>query len=468
MKNNDPKKGRMNRFLSLFLLVSIVIFSTSCELHVETVDDERPELKKVADVEKSDAEIDNPEDIDTNEDGVESEDKSFASTLDDKKWIEDLEQLKHDISWYNASPFERYGEEAFNTLYDEIYNEIPILSDSQREYRFRELIYSIGDGHIDMWTERESDYSLPIMIDELQDGYFVVNAVKDYEDMIGEKISTINGEKIEYIIERLEKISNSENSYWQRAGAIDKLHKLYFYDLLGISNSDNHILTVNGNEIEFIDIVTAYYGEWVKPLEIASISNSSLRDSLIYENPYYYEFLDNDKLLYIRFSSCYYEDEAYPLIDFGKDILKEAVQKKPRVLLIDLRDNGGGRPSQLYAALAEEFFKETGFLNNPNFFVAINEHTFSAGVLTAHVLKNKFGGTLIGRPTGGSPYTTGVTDTANKILENTGISFRVSAAKVRKKMIENPSELPDIEIKKTSLDLMNDIDPVLDYVKAFE
>ncbi len=467
MRYNKLQKRNVNRLLSMVLLLSIVLFSTSCQINIERIDDES-ENEKVEKVEDVNNEEDKAETIDLGDEGKETEDVSFGSKLGDKEWLEDLEQLKHDISWYNTSPFERYGEEAFNTLYDEIYREIPNLSDSQREYRFRELIYSIGDGHIDMWTDEESNYSLPIMIDELKDGYFVINALKKHEDMIGEKIVTINGEKIEDIVTRLEKISNSENIYWQRAGAIDKIHKSYFYNLLGILNSEDNAVSINGKEIEFVDIGTAYYGEWARPFELASVTNGTLRDYAIYENPYSYQFLDNDRLLYIKFSSCYYEDENYPLIDFGKDLLKDALQKRPSVLLIDLRDNGGGRPSQLYAAVAEEFFNETGFLNNPRFFVAINENTFSAGVLTAHVLKNKFGATLIGSPTGGSPFTTGVTDTANKILKNTRINFRVSAAKVGRKMIENPSELPDVLIEKSSVDLYNNTDPVLDYVKLFE
>ncbi len=389
---------------------------------------------------------------------------------EDQKWLDDLEQLKHDITWYNTSPFERYGEEAFNKLYDEIYQEIPNLTDNEREYRFRELVYSIGDGHIDIWRDEESDYSLPIMIDELYDGFYVVNALDHYEGMIGEKVETINGQKIEDLIKKLEKISNSENEYWQRAGAIDKIHHKFFYELLDIERSDGKVL-INDKNLDFIDAGSDdLYFSWYRDLDICYLPNSSVSAFYTYFSPYEYGFLEKEfvveagEVLYLRFSSCYYEDETYPLTDFAEDLLNDALKHEPRVLIVDLRNNGGGNSSQIYAALTDKFFEQTSFVDNGNIFVVTNNNTFSAGAITAHVLKDKFGATIIGTPTGGSPFTTGVTDTANKVLKNTGINFRVSSAKVGKKMIANSSEIPDYIVRRTHEDIVNYNDPVLEYI----
>ncbi len=454
MRNNDLKpnsnSGSIRKSIVILYALSFVLFLSACEINYEGF---------LSNSERNVSESSNSDSQEFTHEMAEAE---------DQKWRDDLEQLKHDITWYNTAPFERYGEEAFNNLYDDIYQDIPYLSDNEIEYKFRELIYSIGDGHIDIWTENESDYSLPIMIDELDDGYYVVNVTKGYEGLMGEKVETINGHKIEDLIDKLEKISNSENKYWQRAGAIDKLHQAYFYNLLEIQEGRNKKIKINDKEVKFINMFFSLGSlEWVKPLELGSMPNSIVKEDAIYNTPYSYSFSEDGKILRINFSSCYYEYDDYSLVEFGKDIYSEAEIYKPEVLLIDLRDNGGGRASQLYAAISEKFFKEFGFINSPKFYVAINEGTFSAGVLTAHVLKDKFGATLIGTPTGGSPYTTGVTDTANKVLKNTGINFRVSSAKVGKKMIEHPSELPDVMIKRTFDDLKNDRDPILDYINSF-
>lgn len=387
---------------------------------------------------------------------------------DYEKWSADLKQLEEDITWYNAAPFERYGKDAFYQLYREIEAGLPSMTNSEREYKLRELIYSIGDGHIDMWTDKENAHGLPLMIDELKDGFYVINATVPYKSLVGQKIESINGVDVNEIVSKLERISNSENEYWRRSQAIEKLHYSYFYRLLGIEGDNPEIILVNETPVKCFDMLplSAVF-QWVKPFQLAEMPNGFIKEMIIYEAPYYYEFLEGDKVLRIVFSSCYHEDESYSLTDFGKDVLKDALLKKPEVLIIDLRDNGGGRASQLYAALPERFFKQTGFEKNPKFFVAIDEGTFSAGVLTAHVLKERFGATLIGTPTGGSPYTTGVTDTANKVLRNSGIQFRVSSEKVGKKMIENPTEHPDVLIEKTSADLNAGLDPVIEYAKSF-
>lgn len=381
-----------------------------------------------------------------------------------ENWRADLEQLKHDLKWYNSAPFEKIGEENFNLMCEKIYNEIPELNDYELEYRFRELICSIGDGHIDMWSDKEFEKSLPLMIDELSDGYYVINAVNGNEKWIGEKINTINDLPIETVVEKFEKISNSESDNWKRAGAIDKLHDPHYYKLAGIQNKDNEdIIKINGEDVKAFNLFLNLNG-WEKNFYIPNLSNFFIWSSVCSESPYDFVWLEDNNLLLIRFSSCEKEYEDYGLVDFGKDVKKEIIVKKPKALLLDLRGNGGGSSAALFTAFSEHFFKEYGFVDNPNFFIATDNQTFSAGVTTTKFVKEKWGATHIGEATGGSPYTTNVSETANKVLEHSGLNFRISSDRISDEMIANPTEIPDVEIKRTIDDILNDRDPVLEYV----
>ncbi len=450
----------LKKVIVVFVILNSLLILNACQISRVDSIDEKVTRESESTVEHNDDTVDST---------IANKELSNNANLDAKKWREDLEQLKHDITWYNSSPFERYGEEKFNTLYNELYEQIPNLSDNEIEYKIRELVYSIGDGHIDIWQDEEGDYSLPIMIDELYDGFYVVNALDSYGDWIGTKVESINGEKIEVLVEKLEKISNSENQYWQRAGAIDKLHHKYFYKLLGLQLENDAIL-INDEELEFIDVNNDEFYSWYRELDVSYMPNATVGQFYTYFFPYEYGFvggshaIEDGEVLYFRFSTCYYEDEEYPLIDFAEDLLNDALENKSKLLIVDLRNNGGGNSSQIYSVLTDRFFEQTPFVKNGNIFVLTNSQTFSAGAITAHVLKDKFGATIIGTPTGGSPFTTGVTDTANKVLKNTGINFRVSSAKVSKKMIENPSEIPDLEVKGTSEDVKNNVDPVFEYI----
>ncbi len=447
--------------LIFLLIINSAFLLSSCEITKEEKEENtKQEQEKDSSQSKEENKTENKD-----EEKIDGQKELSKEEKEVQKWREDLEQLKHDITWYNSAPFERYGEKAFEDLYEEIYNGIPNLSNYQREYRLRELLYSIGDGHIDMWTDKEYELTLPIMIDELEDGYYVINASEKYKNMIGERVLTINGHSIDEIISKFELISNGESDYWRRAGAIDKIHQAYFYKLLNMQYKEDKFIQVNQEKIRCVPLMLYFSTDWEKELEIGEMPNGLARGYYSYELPYEYDFLEDGKILHVKFSSCNDEIEGYPLYDFGKDVLEEALKKKPEVLLLDLRDNGGGSPSALYAAFSEKFFKETGFLNSPKFFIVTNRNTFSAGVTTTHLVKNKFGATHIGTPTGGSPFTTNVSETANKVLKNTKINFRISSAKVRKKMIETPSEIPDIEIKKTSGDLINDRDPIIEFAK---
>ncbi len=315
-----------------------------------------------------------------------------------------------------------------------------------------------------MWSNGERYLNLPIMIDELSDGFYVINAIDEYKDLIGEKVDTLNGVPVEELVEKFERISNSESEYWSRSGAIDKLHDIYFYKLVDLPPKDDNIITLNGRDVRTIGYYDLSYAEWEIPLSVGNCPNFLVWSIYTDETPYKEEWYEDDKLLVIRFSSCQTEIDGYGLVAFGKDVKEAVMEKKPIALLIDLRENGGGSSAALYTAFSEKFFREGNFINSPNFYIATDNQTFSAGVTTAHFVKEKWGATHIGTPTGGSPFTTNVSTTAQKVLKNSKLLFRVSSEKVRKKMVETPSEIPDVEIKRTVEDILDGSDPVIEYV----
>ncbi|PID82878.1 MAG: hypothetical protein CSB15_01360 [Clostridiales bacterium] len=390
-------------------------------------------------------------------------DKKDAKKLSLKAWQEDLKQLDHDLRWYNTKPFERYGEDAFVKMYKKLEKDLPKLSDKQREWRFRELIYSIGDGHIDMWKKSKENRMLPLMIDELSDGYYVINATKEYKDLIGTKVKTINDTPVKDLISNFEKISNSESKHWQRTGAIEKLHYYYFYDLINKKLKDD-VVKINDKKVKLVNVDSLTLKSFVKKLNIGRLPQGFVRGKYTLETPYTHEWYNNDKLLVIRFSNHMDEKKGYSLFDFSEKVKKEIKKKNPKVLLVDFRDDGGGSVAAFSQFFDDEFFKKNGFTKKGRLFVATNRNTFSAGGISSALLKDEYGAIVIGTPTGGSPFTTNISTTGTKQLKNTGLFFRVSSAVVSEDMKNTPSLAPDKEIKYTIKDIMEDKNPIIDYV----
>ncbi|MCK8058836.1 MULTISPECIES: hypothetical protein [unclassified Fusibacter] len=385
-----------------------------------------------------------------------------------EQWIEDLDQFKHDLEWYSTGPYQKIGKETFEEMFNQLRADIPSLTDSQREWRFRELVYSIGDGHIDMWNPEQSSENLPILINEFEDGYFIVNALSDYAELIGEKVISINGVEIEEIVKNFEKISNKESIYWMRSGAIDKLHHAYFYKLFDYTDTLEELTVTTGSgdtalpSMSYIKIANPDH--WDTQYTIGNLTNYSLWGTYTSNRPYKEEWFADNKVLVVRFSSCSDEDPNLPLTEFGQIVSENIDKYDPEYVLFDLRDNGGGYPSQLYQAFSESFFRKHDLIDSGRLFVATNRQTFSAGGMTTHFMVKTFGAIHIGQPTGGSPFTTVVSSTAAKELKNSGLGFRVSSEKISTKMIETPSVIPAVEVIPKSDDLLNGIDPVVNYV----
>lgn len=393
------------------------------------------------------------------------QDDNFEEGEEDVKvWLEDLEQLKKDLEWYNAEPFKRYGKEKFYEDYEALKAALPSMKTrEEREFALRKLVYSIGDGHIDIWADNDRFDMLPLLFNKLADGnYYIVNTTKNLSEDFAKKVTTINGHKIEDIVKKFGEISNSESENWRLANAIDKLHFKKFYVLSGFAKDEDESINIDGRDYAFYPHILKE--SWYKALDINNLTNFVVWNDYVDEKPYSTSWYDNDRVLVIEFSDCSKEYEDKPLYEWGLEVRKEVAEKKPEVLVLDLRSNGGGSPSALYTALPEDFFRTEGFINNPKFFIVTNRQTFSSGVTTTHFVKKNWGATHIGTGTGGSAFTTNVSSTAEKVLKKSGLKFRISSDSVSKKAIEFPSEEPTLVIEQDIVDVEDERDVVLDYI----
>lgn len=390
--------------------------------------------------------------------------KEDTVSIEVDEWVEDAKQLKHDIEWYNASPYERYGKEAFEREYGECIKAIADAdTEEAKEFELRKLIYTIGDGHMDIWNIQDRMFSIPIMINKLSDGsYYIVNTTEEYKELFGKEVKFINGQPVARIIDKFGKISNSESEEWKLANALDKLHFKRFYVLSGYADETDTALVVDGVSVSFTGTLSPE--SWHKKFGVNNLTNFTFWAEHTQTVPYSTAWYDDDRVLVIEFRDFYAEKEDLSLYEWGLQVRREVEDKKPEVLLLDLRSNGGGSPSALYTALPESFFREAGFMNNPNFFVATNRQTFSAAVSATNFVKNTWGATHIGTATGGSVYTTIVSSTAQKELKNSGLRFRVSSGSVNKKINESPTVVPSVILDAGISDIEKDRDVVIDYV----
>jgi len=234
---------------------------------------------------------------------------------------------------------------------------------------------------------------LPLKFYCFDDGVYIIQVSKGYEKLLYKKVIAIEELPIDQVMEDLSKIISHENKYFLKAQATKYLQAAdVLYGLL-ISDDKNKIKMTVENEI--IEVTT------VKHKEINYIENNKV--PLYAEKPsenYWFKYIDDDELLYIKYNSCREDDIS--LKDKISNSINFIEKNNIKKITIDLRNNLGG-DSTLLAPLVEYLKKKENIIKNGHLNVIIGRETFSSGLLNAYELKSECNAILIGEPTGGKP-----------------------------------------------------------------
>ena len=171
---------------------------------------------------------------------------------------------------------------------------------------------------------------------------------------------------------------------------------------------------------------------------------------------HHFEFLADEGIAYVQFNRCA-SDPQHDLAAFTASV-KEATSKvPPRVWVFDLQYNGGGNSAlgdRMFAALIPRQARVIG---------VIGPQTFSSGLLNAMSLKERYGATLIGRPTGGRPAHFGEVRTF--ALPNSKLPVQYSTKHFVHGDPKADSLAPDHLVARTHEDFLGGRDPLLEKIR---
>ena len=184
---------------------------------------------------------------------------------------------------------------------------------------------------------------------------------------------------------------------------------------------------------------------------------------LYMQNPtynYWYKYLENDKMLYLKYNQCVESNKDGKISDFNNEILDFINNNSVDKFVIDMRDNGGGGQDQLDIIIQGIKNKE---INNKNkFFVIVGRNTFSAAIGDVVKWRKETNATFIGQETSGKLNHYGSWDTFT--LPNSKLTVQYSTMYVNNGDDESDSFIPDKTIEISIDDYVNKKDPVLDYI----
>ena len=151
----------------------------------------------------------------------------------------------------------------------------------------------------------------------------------------------------------------------------------------------------------------------------------------------------------------------YSFSEFTKDVFNTVDSKKPKAMVVDLRDNGGGN-SMIFNPFISEIKKRSALNNKDSLYVIIGRRTFSSAILNAMDLKQKTNATLIGEATGGRPNHFGEVKVLH--LSNVDLDIQYSSNYFKTTDEDTDSLYPDVETPLKAASYFKGQDDCLNYI----
>lgn len=304
----------------------------------------------------------------------------------EEKWLQDIEYLVTNLKEKHVNLFAYTDESIFNNKVNNLKKLINNLDYTEMKVEISRLVASIKDAHTAMVFPATK--FLPLKFYYYEEGIYVIDSTKEYENLIFKKLTEVEGVSIDKVLDELKDIISFENENFFKAQAMkyiqiaDVLYGLLIADdmdkiNLNFDGTNYAIRTCSYDDLKYTNTKVPYY--WKN-------SNENL----------WFEKL-NDNKLYIKYNSCR-ENGNKKIADKICDIIEVMESDAIKDITIDLRNNLGGDSTLLEPLI--DYLKGKEHLNIQ---AVIGRETFSSGLLNAYQLKNILNCKIIGEPSGGKP-----------------------------------------------------------------
>lgn len=408
--------------------------------------------------------------------------------LENKKWIEDINHLDKELREKHPDLFRYITEDKWVENLDNLKNDVKKISDQDIVLRIAQIVSSIQDAHtaidpVDLLTPIEEEkmdiddrIEFPIKCEYFEDGLRVIQCSKEYKEILGYKLLSINGIEIEEVMKRLYSLTFHDNEQHAKERAKTYMQLYEFLNFLEIVHSEEaeYVFEDENNNKVSLNIKA----EKFKDINYTDIEHKEFKTDKKPEGEsdfYWFTHFEEDKILYFQYNrilsstgvgSAYKGAEKYPdYFEFLNRLLDKINDTEFDKLVIDLRKNPGG--SMPLVNTSVELLKHRTDLRNEDIVLITGKATGSASVQLAFSLQNSLGAIVIGEETGGN-VNFFTTEQELIVLPNSKLSIaHPSYARNNSKNHEGGVK-PDIEIIQTYEDYLNGVDTCYEYVRNID
>ncbi|GKX31228.1 hypothetical protein SH1V18_37080 [Vallitalea longa] len=379
-------------------------------------------------------------------------------------WIEDIRYLQENLESKHKNMYHTISKEEFSKEVESLINDLPKLTDTGTIMRIKSLVAKIGDGHTAV-CENINFRFFPLKFIVFDDGIYVINTIEEYKDILGTKLIKIGNEPIDDIINKMGEMVSSDNKIQLLNNTLNHIiiaDYLKEYGYIGDINKGKFVFQdIDDKEIsiEMNSIYNANAEKWLAVVnKYSKVANLSYVKNT--KEPYWYEYLGDEKLIYFQYNSCMNNNQK-PIKTLVQELSEFIEENDVEKFVFDMRNNGGG-DSRIIKPLINYLAKNNELNKKDNLFVVIGASTFSSAILNTEEMQSETNATIIGTPTGGRPNHYGEVKTFT--LPNNGITIKYSTKYFNASKNDDDSIYPDITVENTFRDFIDGIDTVMEEI----
>jgi hypothetical protein len=390
-------------------------------------------------------------------------------------WDYEIDLLARELAEKHPDLFFRTDSSFFFGAMRKVAAEAPGKSHFYLAVKLQQVVAQMGDAHtlINYHFHIDKSLILPLEAYWFEEGIYITQVDRLYEDALGKKLTAINGNPLSAVIDSFSTLLVNDNKSVIKYQIPRMLGWTQLLAHFGFSDTESvslHLEDQEGKQEEIHMSLPVSLGDNIR-LKPESMP-LGWQDQKAY---FRHQYLAEDKIFYIQYNKCWsreveeeYGSGATALFmpsfkEFEKEVFqilkKQAVDK----IVFDLRYNNGGHPQQGKDFI--EKLQKVKIKGPGKFFLLVGRKTSSEALINAVDYLKYPGAVSVGEETGGKPNHFGqvrrfVLPESGLIVSHSTIYFPL--------LEEDPGSLvPDVKARVSMELYMKGLDPAYEAVRLY-
>ena len=382
---------------------------------------------------------------------------------------EDLELLYQTIRDRHPGPFTNTPEQEFLARIAQIEARIDTEDSMSFGLDLQSLVALIGDSHTttNLNSILSSGHMFPVSVKWMDGDWVLYQVDASHQGALGQQVTSVNGFSMDQVQEKMAPLISADNEIKLRRqlSQVFGHQEIMVYCGLLKPEEDLTLTLENGTSITLSPLSMQDQSGWPEINGLSQQRQGSAPTDY-QKGTYYFSLPLDSRTYYIQYNQCK-EDPELPMETFTAQVMADLEQGSYSVLLLDLRNNGGGSDGVIWpllSVLRQEMDDGTEVVG------LIGEATFSSAIINAVELQ-EMGIPLVGEPASGSVDHFG--SVSGFSLPNSGIQIGVSSKYIDLGTLLDAdagrgveSLEPDIAVPQTMADTLAGRDTAVEWLLA--